>query len=195
MNPHPMATRLWLIPAVAALGLAACDDRREQPSVERGENSSQTVPATQTPPPAPPRETPRPQPERQPAPPPPPRAEAPPAPPPQARCDDCGHIAAITPLREKGEGSGLGAIAGAVAGGVLGSQVGSGSGRKLATVIGAAGGAYGGHQAERNIRAEDIHEVRVRMDDGSSRTVHVADASRLTVGQPVRVLGNDIQLR
>lgn len=193
MTPHPLATRLWLIPAAAALALAGCDDRRDMPAVDSDDGTSQQAdpPIMPTAPP----ETPRPQPERQPTPPPPPRATAPPAPPPEARCDDCGHIAAITPLREKGEGSGLGAIAGAVAGGVLGSQVGSGRGRKLATVIGAAGGAYGGHQAERNIRAEDLHEVRIRMDDGSSRTVHVDDASRLSVGQPVRVIGENIQLR
>ena len=41
---------------------------------------------------------------------------------------------------------GAGTIAGAVVGGILGHQIGDGTGNTAATVLGAAGGAYAGHE-------------------------------------------------
>ncbi|HTH81066.1 MAG TPA: glycine zipper 2TM domain-containing protein [Ramlibacter sp.] len=60
---------------------------------------------------------------------------------------------------------------GGVVGGVLGNQIGSGSGRGAATVLGAAGGAYAGHQVERHNRRYVAYVMKVRMDDGGWRTV------------------------
>lgn len=60
---------------------------------------------------------------------------------------------------------------GGVVGGVLGNQVGGGSGRGAATVLGAAGGAYAGHQIERHNKRYIAYVMKVRMDDGSWRTI------------------------
>jgi outer membrane lipoprotein SlyB len=60
---------------------------------------------------------------------------------------------------------------GGVVGGVLGNQIGGGSGRGAATVLGAAGGAYAGHQIERHNHRYIAYVMKVRMDDGSWRTV------------------------
>jgi outer membrane lipoprotein SlyB len=60
---------------------------------------------------------------------------------------------------------------GGVVGGVLGNQIGSGSGRGAATVLGAAGGAYAGHQIERHNRRYVAYVMKIRMDGGGWRTV------------------------
>jgi outer membrane lipoprotein SlyB len=60
---------------------------------------------------------------------------------------------------------------GGLAGGVLGNQIGSGSGKGAATVLGAAGGAYAGHEIERHNRRYTAYVMKVRMDDGSWRTI------------------------
>jgi outer membrane lipoprotein SlyB len=174
------SSHAWLAPVFAGLLLVGCGDSSPTSDAENAEDEI---------------ETPAPEPTPAPAPAPAPRPVAPPAPPPSATCAECGRISSIQQVREQAEGSGAGAIIGAVAGGVLGSQIGSGRGRKLATVIGAAGGAYGGHQAEKNIRADTFYRVSIQMDEGGTRTIDVADASALSVGQPVRVFGENIQLR
>ena len=87
------------------------------------------------------------------------------------------------------------AIAGAVAGGVIGHQFGGGRGKDLATAAGAIGGGVAGHQIERSARASTYYEVGVRMDNGSYQTVKVDSAAGLAVGTPVRVDGNNLQLR
>lgn len=60
---------------------------------------------------------------------------------------------------------------GGVVGGVLGNQVGGGSGRGAATVLGAAGGAYAGHEIERHNRRYTAYVMRIRMDGGGERTI------------------------
>jgi len=107
-------------------------------------------------------------------------------------CASCGTVSAIREVEKKGEGTGLGAIGGAVVGGVLGNQIGRGSGRKIATVAGAAGGAYAGHQIEKGARSTKVWNVSVRMDDGTDRTIAVSSAPALAVGDPVRIEGNNI---
>lgn len=90
-----------------------------------------------------------------------------------------------------GGGIGLGTVAGAVVGGLAGSQIGSGSGATAATVIGAAGGAYVGHEIEnRQPRAQaqpDLLKVTVRMSDGSYQAVLQPLDADLRVGDRVRV--------
>lgn len=110
-----------------------------------------------------------------------------------APCATCGVIVSVTPVQQKGEGTGVGAVGGAVIGGVLGNQVGGGSGKKAMTVIGAVGGGMAGHEIEKRQRATTVYQVKVRMDDGTTRTITQATAP--TVGQKVTVDGSTIRAR
>lgn len=111
---------------------------------------------------------------------------------PAAVCGNCGVVASVNAIKEKGEGSGLGAIAGGVLGGVLGNQVGGGSGKKIATVAGAAGGAYAGHQVEKNMKSTTHYDVVVNMDDGSTRTFSFDTQPAFQVGGKVRVVNGTL---
>jgi outer membrane lipoprotein SlyB len=86
-------------------------------------------------------------------------------------CANCGVVEGVRAFERKGEGSGLGAVAGGVVGGALGNQVGKGNGRKAMTVLGALGGGLAGHEIEKRAKSETFYEVRVRMDDGTLRTL------------------------
>ena len=70
-----------------------------------------------------------------------------------------------------GEGSAVGLIAGGLLGGLVGHQIGQGRGNTAATIVGAAGGAYAGHQVEKNAKRTLHYDVTVRMDDGTLRTI------------------------
>lgn len=117
------------------------------------------------------------------------------APAPAAVCNDCGTVSAIQPVQQKGEGSGAGALAGAVIGGVIGHQFGGGRGKDAATVIGAVGGGVAGHEVEKNMKSTTYYQVTVRMDAGGTRTVNVGSAAGIAVGTPVRLVGNNLELR
>jgi outer membrane lipoprotein SlyB len=108
-------------------------------------------------------------------------------------CPTCGVVEAVTPFQKKGEASGVGAVGGAVLGGVLGNQVGGGNGKKAMTVIGAVGGGMAGHEIEKRQRATTLYAVKVRMQDGSVRTINQATAP--TVGQKVTVEGQQVKAR
>jgi outer membrane lipoprotein SlyB len=84
-------------------------------------------------------------------------------------CRSCGVVESVQAVKQKGQAQGVGAVAGGVLGGVLGNQVGGGTGRAVATVLGAVGGGFAGHEVEKRVRAETVYEVRVRMEDGSVR--------------------------
>ncbi len=103
-------------------------------------------------------------------------------------CNSCGVIASVNAITQKGEGTGLGAVAGGVLGGVLGNQIGGGSGKKIATVAGAAGGAYAGHQVEKSMKSVTRYDVVVNMDDGSSRSFSYDAQPAFQVGSKVRVV-------
>ncbi len=103
-------------------------------------------------------------------------------------CQNCGSVVAIDVVKHKGEGSGLGAVGGAVIGGVLGNQIGDGSGRRVATVAGAAGGAYAGHQIEKHVKSTQSYNVAVRLDDGTSRTFSYEAEPAFRVGDKVKVV-------
>lgn len=115
------------------------------------------------------------------------------APAPAPVCQDCGTVSSVTAIKVKGKGTGMGAVAGAIAGVAAGNQVGDGKGTDVAKVVGAIGGAYAGNQAEKYIRAETVFDVSVRMDNGTTRTVRVADASSISTGSRVRVDGSNLQ--
>ena len=104
-----------------------------------------------------------------------------------AACADCGVVESIRAVETKGKSSGLGAIGGALVGGILGNQVGRGDGRTAATVVGAGAGAYAGNEIEKNTNKSVIYQVRVRMNDGTYRTVREGAQPSLAVGQKVRV--------
>jgi outer membrane lipoprotein SlyB len=116
-----------------------------------------------------------------------PVARAPSRVPQAARCAECGIVESIRAVEVDGEGSGLGAVAGGVVGGVLGNQIGRGNGRAVATVVGAGAGAYAGHEIEKNANHTVSYQVRVRMNDGTYRTLNQRTQPAWTVGQKVRV--------
>lgn len=121
-------------------------------------------------------------------------APAPVAAPAPAICRSCGVVESVRTIKQRAEGSGLGAAGGAILGGLLGNQVGSGSGRKVATVAGAVGGAVVGNQVEGNLKASTHYEVRVRMDDGKVRTIN-SSAATWQAGDPVKVVKGRLQRR
>lgn len=103
-------------------------------------------------------------------------------------CSNCGVVSEVRSIKQKGEGSGLGAVAGGVVGGLLGNQVGGGSGQKIATVAGAAGGAYAGHQIEKNMKSTTRFDVIVNMDDGSVRSFSYDAQPAFQAGAKVKVV-------
>lgn len=110
-----------------------------------------------------------------------------------AACATCGVIESVTPFQQKGEGTGIGAVAGGVIGGVVGNQVGGGNGKKAMTVLGAIGGGMAGHEVEKRQRSTTLYAVKVRMEDGSLRSLTQSTAP--TVGQKVTVDGAAIKAR
>lgn len=108
-------------------------------------------------------------------------------------CTTCGVIESVTPVEQKGKGTGVGAVGGAVVGGVLGHQMGGGRGKDAMTAVGIVGGGIAGHEIEKRARATTVYQVRVRMDDGSVRTVTQSTAP--TVGQKVTMNGQQIRAR
>lgn len=107
-------------------------------------------------------------------------------------CQTCGTVESVTPVRHAGQGSGVGAVAGGLVGGLLGNQIGGGSGRTLATVAGAVGGGYAGNYIEKNHKSYTTYQMRVRMQDGSTRTV--TQGTAVAAGSPVRVEGNRLRV-
>jgi outer membrane lipoprotein SlyB len=106
-------------------------------------------------------------------------------------CTSCGTIEAVTPVTRPGKGSGVGMVAGGVLGAVVGNQVGSGNGRTAATVLGAVGGGWAGNAVEKNIKKDTVYNVRVRMQDGSTRTLEQASAP--AVGSKVTLEGSSLR--
>ena len=128
-----------------------------------------------------------------------PQAQAPAAKP--VVCADCGTVEAVMPVQRQGEVNGvavgnstigLGTVAGGVVGGLLGNQVGGGSGKTAMTVLGAAGGAFAGNQIEKNMKKVTVYQVRVRMNDGTTRNVEVSTS--IPVGSRVVVEGNNLRM-
>ena len=103
-------------------------------------------------------------------------------------CGNCGNIESVRAIKQRAEGSGLGAAGGAVIGGLLGNQIGGGTGRQLATVAGAVGGAVVGNQVEGNMKATTSYEIRVRLDDGTLRTFKQSSQPQWRSGDRVRIV-------
>ena len=120
---------------------------------------------------------------------------------PVAVCADCGTVQSVTAVQRQGQVNGvpvgnttigLGTVAGGVIGGLLGNQVGNGNGKTAATVIGAAGGAYAGNVVEKNMKKVTVYDVRVRMDDGTTRNMDIS--TDVPVGSKVIVEGKNLRL-
>lgn len=96
---------------------------------------------------------------------------------------------ALVPQNNPGTSIGAGAIAGAVVGGILGNQVGGGSGKTAATVLGAAGGAYAGHELEKRNQAQqsNVYQLTVRLNNGSLQTLTQSTSNDIRVGDSVRI--------
>lgn len=119
--------------------------------------------------------------------------QAPTTPKAASACAQCGMVESVAAVTQKGEGTGLGVVGGAVVGGLVGSQIGGGSGRNVATVLGAVGGGVAGNEVEKRARATTSYQVKVRMDDGSLRTLTQPTAP--AVGQKVTVDGSTLRVR
>lgn len=117
------------------------------------------------------------------------------APPPPAVCNECGTVTSVTPVTEKGSGSGAGAVIGAIAGGVIGHQFGGGRGKDVATAGGAVLGGVAGHEVEKRARSSTYYRIAVNMENGTVQTVNVPDPAGVGPGTKVRVIGNSIQVR
>jgi outer membrane lipoprotein SlyB len=113
----------------------------------------------------------------------------------EAVCGNCGRVESVVAVRHEGQGSGLGVAAGAVLGGVLGNQVGGGNGRTLATVAGAVAGGYGGNEVEKRTRGNTTYDVRVRMDNGHTRSFPQNGPDGWHVGDRVRVVNGALRSR
>jgi len=109
-----------------------------------------------------------------------------------AICASCGTVESVTAVQEKGQGTGLGAVAGGVLGGVVGHQVGGGNGKTAMTVLGAIGGGLAGNEVEKRARSETLFDLRVRMEDGSTRSFQRAQS--LAVGTRVIVEGSTLRV-
>jgi len=109
-------------------------------------------------------------------------------------CLHCGQVAAINLVKQDGEASGLGAVAGGVAGGLVGNQIGKGKGNVLMTILGAGGGAYAGHTIEKKVKATETYVVKVHMNDGSTRTVTMAEKPEFAVGDQVKVINGGVSV-
>lgn len=112
-----------------------------------------------------------------------------------AICYDCGRVESVNAIQSQGEPSGVGMIAGGVIGGLLGNQVGGGNGRKVATVAGAVGGGYAGHQIEKQQRTVTSYQVRVRMEDGAVRTFSYDNQPHWGAGDRVRIIDGQLRSR
>ena len=82
---------------------------------------------------------------------------------------------------------GLWTVIGGIVGGVLGHQVGGGRGKDVATVAGALGGALLGNEVEKNRSSVAAWDVRVRLDDGTSRVVRLDREPSWRAGEKVRI--------
>ena len=105
-------------------------------------------------------------------------------------CHNCGVVESAVAVQRQGQPKGIagtqvtpGMAIGGVVGGLLGNQIGHGNGRAATTVLGAAGGAYAGHAIEKKTTKYTVYQMRIRMNDGTVRTVE--QRNPVTVGSRV----------
>jgi outer membrane lipoprotein SlyB len=101
-------------------------------------------------------------------------------------------IESITPVKEEGKGTALGAVAGGLAGLVVGNQVGGGNGKTIAKIAGAAGGAYLGNKVEKKVRGTTHYDIKVRLDNGTETTISQDNEPTLAVGASVQIVSGTV---
>lgn len=121
-----------------------------------------------------------------------PAASPPVAPVVKAVCAQCGTVVSATAVQQDGTGSGVGVVAGGVLGAVVGNQFGGGTGKTVATVLGAVGGGYAGNEVEKRMKKVTVYDVSVRMEDGSAKTLVLANP--VSAGAKVTVEGASLRL-
>ncbi len=107
-----------------------------------------------------------------------------------AACATCGVIDGYSIVKVQGQNNGVGAVAGGLGGALVGSQIAGRHDRTLGGVIGAVGGGLLGNAIETHQRTITEYDVRVRMADGSIRTVRQSTVPN--VGQRVNVEGHTL---
>ena len=106
-------------------------------------------------------------------------------------CTSCGVIEGYAPVQVQGKNNGVGAVAGGVGGALIGSKIAGRGNHTLGGAIGAVGGGLLGNAIESHERTSTAYDVRVRMEDGSVRTVRQATVP--SVGQHVTVDGSTMK--
>ena len=106
-------------------------------------------------------------------------------------CTTCGVIDGYSAVQVKGQNNGVGAVAGGLGGALVGSKIAGRSNHTLGGVIGAVGGGLLGNAIESHERITTAYDVRVRMADGSIRTVRQSAVPN--VGQRVSVEGHTLR--
>ncbi len=172
---HSNQSGLWVAALASALSCTALAQDYRYPAAPEPARQNAQQPAGQAAPLAPQVQAPAV----------PPATVAAPAP---AVCASCGTVDSIRSIEKAGEGSAVGVIAGGLLGGLLGHQIGQGRGNTAATIVGAAGGAYAGHQVEKNVRKVFHYDISVRMDDGTLRTVSYEVEPGFRAGDKVRFI-------
>ena len=96
-------------------------------------------------------------------------------------------------VEHKNAPSGLGLIAGGLIGGGLGSLIGGGSGRTAATILGAVGGGYVGHNLEKS-ETQVVYEISVKYDNGTWGTIRQTSSPPFRIGDRVLVTDRGLEL-
>jgi outer membrane lipoprotein SlyB len=96
-------------------------------------------------------------------------------------------------VQQKSNSSSLGMIAGGLIGGGIGSLFGAGNGRTAATIVGALGGGYIGHNLEKS-QTQMVYEIAVKYDDGTWGTIRQSSSPPFKVGDRVLVTDRGLEL-
>ena len=107
-----------------------------------------------------------------------------------AACATCGVVDGYSIVKVQGQNNGVGAVAGGLGGALVGSQIAGRSNHTLGGIVGAIGGGLIGNAVETHQRTITEYDVRVRMADGSIRTVRQSTVPN--VGQRVNVEGHTL---
>ena len=107
-----------------------------------------------------------------------------------AACATCGVVDGYSIVKVQGQNNGVGAVAGGLGGALVGSQIAGRRNHTLGGIVGAIGGGLIGNAVETHQRTITEYDVRVRMADGSIRTVRQATIPN--VGQRVNVEGHTL---
>lgn len=108
-------------------------------------------------------------------------------------CLSCGTVVSVHAVTVSAPTTGVGAVGGGAVGAVVGSQVAGRGDRTLGAFLGALGGGLVGHQVEKQARRTTVYDVRVRMEDGSYRTLR--ESTPWKVGAKVNVNGHTLRSR